>query len=116
MAVQSPDPTFTEADNPSQRPELLVSALLHLMSHYSANTNGGSAENRLASVIERHLKALIDLPDLSPVLRATCVQLTSHWKEIVDRSTPPPVKREKQSFVSRLFAACTFRTHSHATM
>lgn len=58
------DPTRTPA-----QPELLVSAVLHLMSHYTANVQEGGSCTKLASVIERHLKALADLPDLAPVLR-----------------------------------------------
>ncbi|RZI42572.1 hypothetical protein EGT07_11250 [Herbaspirillum sp. HC18] len=97
MAFDALNPAFLESDNTSSRPELLVSALLHLMSHYSANENGACL--KLASVIERHLKVLADLPDLSPVLRATCQQLSEQWAAVVERTLPQP---EKRSFLSRL--------------
>jgi hypothetical protein len=86
MATETIDPAFFEpAGNPVQ-PELLVSAVLHLMSHYTANSQEANACTKLASVIERHLKALADLPDLAPVLRATCQQLSEQWGMVVERT------------------------------
>ncbi|MDO8179057.1 MAG: hypothetical protein Q7U12_13435 [Undibacterium sp.] len=86
------------------QPELLVSAVLHLMSHYTVN----SAQNedagsclKLASVIERHLKILADLPNLAPVLRATCQQLSEHWADLVERKLP---QQNKLSLLLRLVA------------
>jgi hypothetical protein len=52
-----------------------------------------------ASVIERHLKALADLPDLAPVLRATCQQLSEQWAQIVEKAMPQP---ERFRLLSRL--------------
>ena len=72
------------------QPELLVSAVLHLMSQYTTHHQESSACVKLASVIERHLKALADLPDLAPVLRATCLQLSEQWAMVVERPMPPP--------------------------
>lgn len=72
---------------PPARPELLISAALHLMSHYAAGERGCV---RLASVIERHLKALAELPGLAPVLRATCSQLSLQWGDVVERRIAPP--------------------------
>ncbi len=66
------------------QPELLVSAALHLMSHYSAQA-GAAPCVKLASVIERHLKALAGHAGLTPVLRATCQQLSEQWAGVVDR-------------------------------
>lgn len=82
------------------RHELLVAALLHLMSQYTVNnaaacdraSNDGPCV-KLASVIERHLNALARLPDADPVLRATCEQLSVKWAALVDRAMPAPVKR-----------------------
>ena len=56
---------------------LLVASLLHLMSHYTAREAGEPPCVKLASVIERHLCALARLPDVDPVLRATCEQLVA---------------------------------------
>lgn len=88
----SPDTTDAAVFEPTARtqPELLLSAVLHLMSHYTAR-DGNEQQScaRLASVIERHLKALADLPELAPVLQATCQQLSEQWAALVDRSMPP---------------------------
>lgn len=78
---------FAPADAPAQ-PDLLVCATLHLMSHYT--TGGGCV--KLASVIERHLKALADAPGLAPMLRATCRQLSEQWESVVERTLPQPEK------------------------
>ena len=72
------------------QPELLVSSALHLMTHYSAQAGRDGACLKLASVIERHMKALAGHGDLSPVLRATCQQLAEQWGAVVDQSLPPP--------------------------
>lgn len=93
------NPTFLESNETSSQPELLVSAVLHLMSHYTANVGETGACIKLASVIERHLKALADLPELAPILRATCQQLSEQWATVVERSMQQP---EKFRFLSRL--------------
>ena len=72
---------------------LLVASLLHLMSHYTAREAGEPPCVKLASVIERHLCALARLPDVDPVLRATCEQLSVKWAGLVDRGLPAPIKR-----------------------
>jgi hypothetical protein len=96
MAIDRMNPAFTEPHDAAARPELLVSAVLHLMSHYTANMQERQSCVKLASVIERHLKALADLPSLAPVLRTTCRQLSEQWATVVERATPrtmpPPEK------------------------
>lgn len=98
MAIDANDPIFQTSYAPGQHPELMLSAVLHLMSHYTASAaeNGGCV--KLASVIERHLKALSTLPGLAPVLSATCQQLSEQWATVVERSLPPP----QPSFLDRL--------------
>jgi hypothetical protein len=90
MAIDKIDPIFLEQDPGPVRPELLVSAALHLMSHYAAGAQENRACLRLAAVIERHLQALADLPGLEPVLRATCSQLSEQWADLVERRLHPP--------------------------
>jgi hypothetical protein len=90
MAIDSMNPALLEPSSTPARPELLVSAVLHLMSHYTANTQETDHCTRLASVIERHLKVLADLPDLAPVLQATCKQLSEQWAMVVERSMARP--------------------------
>lgn len=95
------DPLFdpmTQGAQPGQRPELMLSAVLHLMSHYTANAGEGGCV-KLASVIERHLKALASLPGLAPVLAATCQQLSDQWANEVERAMPV-----QESFLARLMA------------
>ena len=90
--MSSINPDFFEIASKPAQPELLVSAVLHLMSHYtvsSAQNKDGGACLKLASVIERHLKALAELPDLAPVLKATCQQLSEQWAGLVEKSLPP---------------------------
>lgn len=101
MAIDTMDPALFEPTRAPVQPELLVSALLHLMSHYTANRQDAGNCTRLASVIERHLQALADLPDLAPVLRATCRQLAEQWSAVVERSMPRP---ERRNLFTRLVA------------
>lgn len=86
MAIDSAKPALPG-------PELLVSSALHLMTHYSAQAGNSGACVKLASVIERHLKALAGHSELNPVLRATCHQLSEQWAGVVDKTMPPPARR-----------------------
>ncbi len=88
MAIETLNSALYEPNEAPAQPELLVSATLHLMSHYTAG--GGCV--KLASVIERHLKALAALPELAPILRATCLQLSEQWEAVVERTLPQPDK------------------------
>lgn len=99
MAADQINLAFIESSTVPTQPELLVSAVLHLMSHYTANVSESGDCIKLASVIERHLKALADLPSLAPVLRATCQQLSEQWAAVVERAIPKP---EKINFITRL--------------
>lgn len=90
MAIDMASPAFSVSADAPPQPELLVSAALHLMSHYSANAAQAGPCLKLASVIERHLKALAGHTDLNPVLRATCQQLSEQWAAVVDQALPRP--------------------------
>lgn len=92
MATEKVDQALQEPGTSPAQPELLVSAVLHLMSHYTAHAQESSSCIKLASVIERHLKALADLPVLTPVLRATCQQLSEQWAAVVEKTMPRPEK------------------------
>ncbi|SFI07420.1 hypothetical protein SAMN04515618_109117 [Collimonas sp. OK307] len=102
MVSEKINPALVEPNGAPAQPELLVSAVLHLMSHYTAHNQETSGCVKLASVIERHLKALADLPNLAPVLRATCLQLSEQWGTVVENTMPPP---EKYNLFSRFVAA-----------
>jgi hypothetical protein len=90
MATEKLNQALQEPNAAPAQPELLVSAVLHLMSHYTARNNESGTCIKLASVIERHLKALADLPELAPVLRATCQQLSEQWAGVVEKAMPQP--------------------------
>ena len=87
--MRTPD----SSHSPAPQPELLVSSALHLMTHYSAQAGKDGACIKLASVIERHLKALAGHGELSPVLRATCQQLAEQWAGVVDQTLPQRTPR-----------------------
>jgi len=89
MAIDLENSRLTDLNGLAQ-PELLVSSALHLMSHYSASAGRAAPCIKLASVIERHLRALADHGDLNPVLRATCQQLSEQWAAVVDQALPRP--------------------------
>ena len=103
MVTEDMNIAFIAPNEAPAQPELLVSAVLHLMSHYTAHHQTMQPEARgctkLASVIERHLKALAALPNLAPVLRTTCQQLSEQWATLVERSMPGP---EKYNLFTRL--------------
>jgi len=91
MTTEAIAPGLSELPATAVQPELLMSSVLHLMSHYTAHADEKSC-TRLASVIERHLKVLAELPELAPVLRATCRQLAEQWESVVQRAMPVPEK------------------------
>ncbi|WP_228124536.1 hypothetical protein [Glaciimonas soli] len=70
-------------------PEMLLSAVLQRISRYitvnqqAAGTT--SAQTQAAEMIEHHLHALSELPCLTPVLRATCQQLSEQWTHIAEQ-------------------------------
>jgi hypothetical protein len=101
MAIDRSNPIFLAPPHGGHNPELMLSAVLHLMSHYMAGGDSAGGCVKLASVIERHLKALAGLPDLAPVLSATCRQLSEQWAGVVERNMH---EQEKTNFLSRIMA------------
>ena len=99
MANDRPSSKFSNLNG--QQPELMLSAVLHLMSHYHAD----SACPKLAGVIERHLQVLSDLPDLGPVLQATCQQLSQQWAALVALHRPAPPKTTLLERLARMLSA-----------
>lgn len=99
MAPDRDDPIFLAPPAGGHQPELMLSAVLHLMSHYTASAGDQGACVKLASVIERHLKALAGLPGLAPVLSATCQQLSEQWAAVVERKLPD---QAPGNFLSRI--------------
>ena len=101
MAIDYSNPILFTPSRGGHQPELMLSAVLHLMSHYTASSETAGGCVKLASVIERHLKALASLPDLAPVLSATCQQLSEQWAMEVERNLHEP---EKANLLSRIMA------------
>lgn len=95
--VELEEPRYT-----SSNPDVLVAAALHLMSNYMSHPASSGGCTKLAAVIERHLRALTDRADLSPVLRATCGQLSEQWSAVVERALPAP---GRTNFARRLLRA-----------
>lgn len=103
MALELSNPIFLAPPAGGPNPELMLSAVLHLMSHYTARAGEAGGCVKLASVIERHLKALSSLPGLSPVLSATCRQLADDWAGVVERNLPRP-EADKVGILGRIMA------------
>lgn len=103
MATDQPSSKFSAVNG--QQPELMLSAVLHLMSHYHAGSAGQAPCPKLASVIERHLQALSGLPDLGPVLQATCQQLSQQWAALVALQRPMPPKTTLLERLARMLSA-----------
>lgn len=102
MAFEQTDTTAAPASG--QQAELMLSAVLHLMSHYHAHCAGSGPCPKLASTIERHLQLLSGLPNLAPVLRATCQQLSQQWALMVEPELPVPDKISPLERLARLLA------------
>lgn len=90
---------MTESTNATIHPELMLSSVLHLMSNYVVRSREGSSCAKLACIIERHLTALAELPDLAPVIRATCEQLSEQWLTIMEQAM---TARQKPGLFKRL--------------
>ena len=103
MAIELSNPIFLAPPAGGPNPELMLSAVLHLMSHYTAHAGDAGGCVKLASVIERHLKALSDLPGLAPVLSATCRQLSDDWALVVERNMPQQ-DSDKGGILGRIMA------------
>jgi len=100
MKDQANEPSILPAPDMRHRDAVMIASLLHLMSHYTARDENDRPCVRLASVIERHLCALARLPELDPVLRATCEQLCEKWAGMVDDGMPRPAA--KPGFLERI--------------
>ena len=98
------NPTITA--NSATRDTLLISSVIHLMSHYCTSASKETPCVKLASSIERHLAALSRCSELDPVVRATCEGLVANWSDVVETGVSDTSKR---SFVARLLDVDGFR-------
>jgi hypothetical protein len=84
--------------------ELLISSVLQLISQHGAlAAMDTEAAIRSAGIIERHLKTLAELPDMEPILRATCQQLSEQWGMLLEQQRPKP-KPTSSAFITRLIS------------
>jgi hypothetical protein len=106
MAIDNRNASLQEPSSTPAQPELLVSAILHLMSHYTLMSQEAGVCLKLASVIERHLQALSVLPELAPVLRATCQRLSEQWAAMIENALSV---QQETNFFKRLATGVRLR-------
>ncbi|SFB34226.1 hypothetical protein SAMN04515620_14615 [Collimonas sp. OK607] len=97
------DQVSTATEDYRTPPELLISAVLHLISQYNMHNLASDACVQSAKTIERHLRTLSDWPGLAPVLRATCQQLSEQWTSMIERALPKQ-KTERSAFITRMIS------------
>lgn len=102
ISLDTTQPITTHIQEYQAPPELLVSAVLHLLSQYNRKNLANSICIQSATTIERHLRILSDWPGVAPVLRATCQQLSDQWALMVARAIPKP---ERSTFITRLISS-----------
>jgi len=66
----------------ASRPEILVAALIYLMTHYAR-----TGCPRLAVCVSRHMQCLAVHPDSAPVVRDICASLHGAWSEAATGAT-----------------------------
>jgi hypothetical protein len=101
------DQISTATEDYRTPPELLISAVLHLISQYNMHNLANDACVQSAKTIERHLHTLADWPGLAPVLRATCQQLSEQWTSMIERALPRQKTERsalRSAFVTRLIS------------
>jgi hypothetical protein len=108
MITANEKSVLDEPISSATKPEILIAAVLHLMSHYSSRSALNKEQGvcvKLATVIERHLAILSELPDLGPVLRETCGQLSEQWQLVVECTLP---EQSKENLLRRWFHVAQF--------
>jgi hypothetical protein len=81
--------------------EFLISAVLQLISRHGTLAADSEAAAQSAATIEQHLKTLAGLPDMEPILRATCLQLSEQWGMLQEQRQP---KQTSSAFITRLIS------------
>ncbi|MDB5777064.1 MAG: hypothetical protein JWP38_3197 [Herbaspirillum sp.] len=95
-------PAGKSATRPRVASELLICSVLQLISQYGAvAANDSEAAMRSAAAIELHLKTLAALPDMEPILQATCQQLSEQWGMLLEQQAR---KSTPSAFVTRLIS------------
>jgi hypothetical protein len=95
--------TAAEASQPRVVPELLISNVLRLISRYGAPADADAGSTTpSAALIEHHLKTLAGLPEMEPILRATCQQLAEQWGMLHEQQQIP--RPAPSAFITRLIS------------
>jgi hypothetical protein len=81
--------------------EFLISAVLQLISRHGTLPADSDDAAQSAATIEQHLKTLAGLPDMEPILRATCLQLSEQWGMLLEQRQP---KQTSSAFITRLIS------------
>ncbi|RXZ33370.1 hypothetical protein D9O50_13530 [Oxalobacteraceae bacterium CAVE-383] len=79
----------------------MISAVLQLISRHGTLAAGSEDAVRSAAAIEQHLKTLAALPDMEPILRATCQQLSEQWGMLLEQQQPKPAS---SAFITRVIS------------
>jgi hypothetical protein len=94
--------TGKSAIRPRVASELLICSVLQLISRYGAvAANDAEAAMRSAAAIELHLRTLAALPDMEPILQATCQQLSEQWGMLLEQQAH---KSTPSAFITRLIS------------
>ena len=99
------DAILIDINDANTPPELLLSAVLQRISQYTTRNQTSTGSAQAAELIEHHLHMLSDLPSLTPVLRATCQQLSEQWASVAEQTAEYAEKLSKpprSSFITRL--------------
>lgn len=100
---KSPDTISINAETYLTPPELLISAVLHLISQYNKHNPTADTCMQSAATIERHLRTLSTWPELAPMLRATCQQLSDQWMLSIEKALAKQ-KTKRSVLITRLFS------------
>jgi hypothetical protein len=86
----------------SANAELLLSGVLQMISQHIVDADPNPDHARLSAArIERRLTTLSNLPDMEPVLRATCQQLCEQWGALSEQHVRKPAS---STFITRLIS------------
>lgn len=71
----------------STRPEILLAAVIYLMTHYARTGCPG-----LAMCVSRHLQCLCAHPEVDPVIRDICASVHGAWTRAAEYPNAPTVQ------------------------
>ena len=84
IPISNSELDFFDPHHDSGKPDVMLAAVLYLMSAYAKN--GGCP--KLAHVILRHLELIAHRSDVPSVVTSTCGQLALHWEQTLHDALP----------------------------